>query len=864
MTRVGESLGSIRIVGLLGAGGMGDVYEGYDETLRRRVALKTIRADRRLSAQARARFLREARILSRLDHPNICRIHDFISRQETDSLVLEFIQGRTLDQVIATKPGFDLRLEIALAIAGVLVAAHAEDIVHRDLKPNNVMLTPDGQVKVLDFGLARAGEHETPPPAEHGAEEAEDAEEAERDGSVEPGPPSSRGDSQAPTLGSSQAPTVESNDRTTTLASVGGLGLLTQHGSVMGTPLFMSPEQARGELIHTSSDMYSFGLLLQTLFTGELPYPRGIRTDELLARASRGETLEATGIGSDLKALIDRLESLAPAARPTAVEALERLEWIREKPRRRLRRLALAVAVVAVVLAGLKYTLDLRRERTIAVAAQRVAEQRRGQAEDLIGFMLGDLRKKLEPLGQLEILDDVGSNAMTYFAAVTEEELSDEELSKRSRALYQIGEVRIARGQLDSAIEPLEESLALARRLVERAPDDGDRLFEAGQSHFWVGFVHWRRGDLDAAVGQFRDYLLLSEQLVEMDPENPGWRLELAYANSNIGSVLQAQGAFKEALERFGTALGIKKELLAADPDNTDWRIDVARSHDTVGYIREALGDYAGALDHYRSELAIKDALALEQPSHAQWQYELAINRNAIGALLAAMGDLEGGLGYFQASTETLTGLIRRDATNSRWKRELSVTLANTGEAQRKSGRIGSARESFESSIEILEELIARDPTDAGWQSDLAVSRQRLGMVLAAGGDLEGARDAGLAAEGILALLLAARPDDRQARSTLSDVHNLLGEVWAARGERGLADAAWLRAVEVIEALATESSDRRILEPWIRALLCLDRREQARPFYEKLNSFGYSSEELQQRWDAAAERVDSVRGGASR
>ena len=135
---------------------MGEVYVGYDETLHRQVALKSIRAGHRLSEEVKARFVREARILSRLDHPNICKIHDFIAREDRDFLVLELVQGRNLMTAISEGIESSEKLRVARKIADALVAAHSEGVVHRDLKPENVMLTESGEVKVLDFGLAAA------------------------------------------------------------------------------------------------------------------------------------------------------------------------------------------------------------------------------------------------------------------------------------------------------------------------------------------------------------------------------------------------------------------------------------------------------------------------------------------------------------------------------------------------------------------------------------------------------------------------------------------------------------------------------------------------------------------------------------
>ena len=451
-SRMERLVSHYRLLHPLGAGGMGEVYAGIDETLKRRVALKAIRPDHRLSPASKAQFLREARVLSQLDHPNICRVYDFIEGTDREWLVMELIEGKTLQAELHVGLDPAVRMHIAAQIADVLVATHTAGIVHRDLKPGNIMMTR-GDVKVLDFGLARS----------HGSLRQPVAENA-------PAPITGPGAPDDPDLTYAPASTDDALES-------GGLHMASVVGAVVGTLVYMSPEQARGEPATDASDMYSFGLLLQEIYTGRSPYPDGLGTSELLERARRAETLPPTGAPADVAALIGRLKQLAPAQRPTAVETAARLEWIRERPTRVLRRWLVAAAVVAALLGAAKYTIDLAGERTIAVAAREEADRRRSQAEDLIGFMLGDLRARLAPVGRLDILDQVGAKAMDYFAAVPESLLTDEELLRRAAALYQIGDVRIAQGNLDAAMPPLEQSLALAQALAARRPDDGERVF---------------------------------------------------------------------------------------------------------------------------------------------------------------------------------------------------------------------------------------------------------------------------------------------------------------------------------------------------------------------------------------------------
>src|SRR5437764_14189197 len=232
MNLAGRSFGHIRVDRILGQGGMGDVYEGFDVRLARRVALKVLNSEGQLDEEARARLIREARTLSKLDHPNICRIYDFIDDGKSDVLVLELIDGRTLQEAMNDGLSSAEKLRIAHDVASVLVAAHRAGIIHRDLKPDNVMLTKTGQVKVLDFGLARWIKKKSgrsypaiaalPDPALRLA-----AGESERTAIL--GTPPSR---------------AAADD-----------GKATTVGMTVGTPLYMSPEQARGEPLTTASDL---------------------------------------------------------------------------------------------------------------------------------------------------------------------------------------------------------------------------------------------------------------------------------------------------------------------------------------------------------------------------------------------------------------------------------------------------------------------------------------------------------------------------------------------------------------------------------------------------------------------------------
>jgi serine/threonine-protein kinase len=230
---IGTSLGSYEITALLGKGGMGEVYRARDIKLKREVAIKILPEEFSRDADRVSRFQREAEVLASLNHPNIASIHDV---QETDGyrfLVMELVEGETLAEHIARGPlPIEEALSIARQIAEALEAAHEKGIVHRDLKPANVKLLPDGKVKVLDFGLAKAMEH-TP----------------------------------ATTL--SNSPTV--------------MGMAaTNAGMILGTAAYMSPEQARGLPVDRRADIFAFGCVLYEMLTGRQAF-QGETISDILA-----------------------------------------------------------------------------------------------------------------------------------------------------------------------------------------------------------------------------------------------------------------------------------------------------------------------------------------------------------------------------------------------------------------------------------------------------------------------------------------------------------------------------------------------------------------------------------------------------
>jgi serine/threonine protein kinase len=843
MSLVGKTVESIEIVQLLGRGGMGEVYAGLDKTLQRKVALKAIRAEHRFHASAKARFLREARILSQLEHPNICRIYHYIEGEQQDFLVLEFIDGSSLDDLV-TRGELDpaQRMKIAEQVAGVLRAAHEEGVVHRDLKPQNVMVTRAGEAKVLDFGLAYSVPHRSrkATPSAPTASPARDSSPAIHQvhslmpTMIGPGKP-------GPEVGVESAAATEARDADPPASrdiDEGSTAVQTRAGSVMGTPGYMSPEQAHGRPATTASDMFSFGLLLQVLFSRVRPYPPGLDSASLLDRVRRGDTLSPAGVDATLASLIRRLKAVAPAVRPTAAETLERLRWLRDKPKRRLRRLAAVTAVALLILFGLKYTLDLR-------AARNVAELRRTQAENLISFMLGDLRDKLAPVGRLEILDDVGDKALEYFASVPAHEMSDDEVSRRSLAMNQIGGVRMAQGNLPAALEAFEESLVLARGLVERDPENAERLVGLGASHFWVGSVLLEQGDLDGAQRKFMDYLKVAETVVAIDPNKPEWQIELAHAHTNVGGVLLKRGDKDAAVERFRGAVEVWEALLGANPENDVWPSELADALSWLGLSLHSRGDLEAALAVFQSELEIRETLGAQDPKNAPWIFKRAICHFFVATVLEDTGELSGARAHFQTYRTLNRDLVEMDPDNAEWQREFAISEIRLGGVLLKLGDRRAALSHAQQGRAILASLAAQDPSNADWQRELSSAHIQVGEAFLASGRVNEALAEGRRGLSIVDPLVENAPDDRRGRRYLVRAQLLLGAVLETMGRSAEAQDSWSQALETVGSISPDSADPFELEAWVRALLRLDRIEEAALLLERLKTMGYRDPQLQ-------------------
>ena len=787
MTRVSEryALGEC-----LGEGGMARVFRAFDHKLSRSLAFKFLTRDEPAIVH---RFLREARLQAQVQHDHVLDVYDSGELDGRPYIAMRYVEGCTLGE-IREHTSLEEQVRLLIQVAEGLDAAHREGLIHRDVKPSNVLVEEqaDGGLRayVADFGIASE--------------------------------PTGEGD---------------------------GEGLA-------GTPSYIAPEllsQPRGP-VDRRTDVYSLGVTCYELFTGRRPYatadPLEVIQERLRSDPPPPREL-VPALPADLEAIVLRAMAREPEARyPSAramaddlrrflsgevVEAYTATLAYRATRfvlRHRLLVVVAGVALVALLAASVAVTVfALRAERERARA-----EARRNQAEALVHFMVVDLRDELREVGRLDVLDGVHEAALDYFAAVSEEELSDDELARQSQTLYQIGEVRIERGDLDGAVTPFEESLALARSLSERHPDDGQRLFELGQSWFWLGYVRWRQGQQQAAWPCFSAYREIAERLVAMDPENTEWRRELSYAHSNLGSMLVDLGRYEEAHEQFEATLAIDRAMVEADPSDPGLRVDLSSTYDAIAEVSRILGRLDDAQQYYSRAVEVAAGLVAEEPANPERRELLGTSLEQAGTLLRDLGKYSEAEEHFNRTQKIFAELVMLDEENSVWRYKLAWSHLLLGLIAHRKGEPERARREASRGQELLASGVDRGVSDSLWRRSRAISRYFMGLILEDRGRAN--EEIALAREELEALHQEF-PTDYGIVRWLAATMVFDGRLAALDGRSGEAEHTWRRALEVLGPQPTEQWDGRVLATRAEALVRLGRPEAARAAIESLAAQGY-------------------------
>ena len=720
----GQAIGPYTLVREIGHGGMGTVWlaRRNDGRYEGEVAIKFLRSGLFGHGDA-ARFEREGSILARLSHPHIARLLDagVMADGAQPYLVLEYIDGEPIDQYCRRLAlPVAARLGLMLDVLAAVAQAHNRLVLHRDLKPTNILVTQAGDVKLLDFGIAKL---------------LDDA----------------------------------SADQTALTARVGNAF----------TPEFAAPEQLQGGDVTTATDVYALGVLMYILLGGDHPTaaPTGApldrmrsvietvprRLSEAVLRRGGPTTRfssESRKLSSEVKGDIETI--VAKALKKSPSERYANAAALADDVRRYLAHEPIAARPDSTLYRTTKFVQRHRAGVAMASAAvmalgvgvgvalwqAREAQAQRVQAEGLIEYMIGDLRKKLQPVGRLDILDGVGLKALDYYAAQDPGSLDADSLGRRARALHMIGDLAQRRGKFDEAQRDFLQAADTTRRLLEAYPDDPQRIFDQSQSEYWVGYVQWYRGRLQEAEASFRRYLDMAQRMNTARPGDHDWQLEDVFAKTNVGIVLSELGRPNEALPSLMQA---RTEVAA-----------IARSH---------------------PEDSVSEA-------------------NIIGWNAVAYGVLGRDEDAIRAENDKIAAALR--APNADKDQDVQFLVANahheTANWQCNLGRLDEAMASDQDALSRLQALNARDPANVDTLSELVGVQTLLAELLADRGDREGAR-AQLHQAGTRLEALMARPTPKR-------LWRLLYGARLAEMRGRLADTAEERAAAETSLAALEADVR--------------------------------------------------------
>jgi serine/threonine-protein kinase len=742
--------GRFRLLRHHARGGIGVVFVALDSELHREVALKQIQPQHADDPTSRARFLIEAEVTGRLEHPGIVPVYGLgTSDRGRPFYAMRFVRGQSLKDAVESFHQADRRsardpVERALALRQLLGRfidvcnaigyAHSRGVLHRDLKPANVLLGPYGETLVVDWGLAKVVGREDPTPR----------------------------------------PAAEMTLRP---ASPAG-NSETMAGAAIGTPLYMSPEQAEGRLaqIGPASDIYCLGGTLYCLLAGR-PALEGLEVDEIMTRVRRGEIPPPSQINPRVPAALGAIVSKAMALRPSdryasARDLAEEVErWLADEPisahrepvwerarRWMRRRKTTAAAIAATVVAstiGLAAVLAVqtRANASLKAANLNLAEANQRASDANRALLLANARERARFDLSLEAIK-------TFHAGVSEdlllkekqfdglrtkllrgatdfyqrlEDLLKDAADPRSRAAlgqayHDIGELTAKIGSQAEAMSALKRSRDLRTALAAEPSADAAAKLEAGQSLIAVGDLQEATGESKAALESYQQARALLEPLALPGPESAAYRAAVARCLHGIASVQYHAGHASESLALHEEARAIRQALAGSSPDNTQFERDLAASYRDIGTIHRASGRSTEALNSYERARAIGQALADAHPSDTQFQSDLAQSHSDIGFLHHETGHLAQAQASLEQARTILQKLAEANPAVTRFEGDLAQNLQVIGSIQEQTGHPGEALASYERALAILQKLADLNPALTVFQNRLAMSHAYLGL----------------------------------------------------------------------------------------------------------------------------------------
>ena len=623
------------------------------------------------------------------------------------------------------------------------------------------------------------------------------------------------------------------------LASAGelGPGILSALGDADALIVVCSPEAARSSWVN--EEILAFKRLagherIYSLIVSGEPnagdgrecFPEALRFD-LDAHGNSGSRA-SNPVAADVRPGKDG-KSLARLKLISGLLGLD-LDSVRQREAQRRNQRMAAITGLALLVMLVTSLLAVQ-----AMIERRTAERRQKQAENLVGFMLGDLNDKLAQVQRLDIMESVDDQAMRYFESLPTTDVTDEALLQRATALKKIGSVRISQGRLAAALESYRAALPIASRLASEKPDDIGRQLEAAEIQAFIGTAHWYLGELDQAQRGFESAQQILLRAQPGAPDNQPLMFQLATLQNNFGHVLEARGRLDEATAQYRKMRLLAERLVAMDPQKLEWQVHLGLSHNNLGKLALMRGDLASALSAYQADNVIETRLARHDPRNNDQQEKLAIIRATLGRTLALTGESDKALAHLRESVDIARRLVSVDSSNTGFQEDLGLYANQLARLQRLAVRPAEAAASSKTSVEILSALVVKDPSNVGWQRELAEARLEQATQSLAARETREAREQANRARAMLDPLLASQPDDRATVLAVVATRLLLADLAAdPDAARTLRESALLLA-----GPGAGGGDPRLVALQVEALLGLGRIAEAQPRIDHLWATGY-------------------------
>jgi hypothetical protein len=482
---------------------------------------------------------------------------------------------------------------------------------------------------------------------------------------------------------------------------------------------------------------------------------------------------------------------------------------------------------------GMAITLGLA---AVAWRARNDAQRRQEQAEDLLGFMVGDLRTELKKVGQLKLLDAVGDKASAYFAALAPRDLTDTALARQAKAFTQIGDNRVEEARYPEAVRAYTAAYERAAALAARHPENGEMLFERAQAEFGLGALQRKTGDQSAAFKWMMRYRDSTAVLAALDPRNLKWREEQASGLHNLAVLQLDRGELDAARTSFTSKLEAQRAMVALAPENLDLLYSMADTESWLGSVAERRGDLPEAAQRFANKAAGLAAISARDPKTMRWKYEWANALSLHSGVLAITGKRDEAKQRLADARALMAELTARDAANREW-------LITAQRMQLRAAALLAAEGGVSEAARLAGAVRAALDQGAG---ALAANRSaRVQLVMALRMEAELAADSAVAARTIEraiemgdALVRPGTPSDA-ALTECALAYVAFAQLLTSRGEVDAGRRAAQHALEVLAPRWEKSNDWRFLDPATRAVALLGRQSEAAVLASRLSLLGY-------------------------